>query len=177
MSSEAGESSSLEIFTAQLEKDLSNLTQHWSQFCFKQGLGPERPFPTQLAPWLCDTRGSKQHHPFSSLPFSSALQGYLCCCLKHTLLREPSSTSLNLLKYSNTANNCILSLYYVWKVAQCWIWKIKSLAMHILTTGKLKVELMTDETTVNWEKGNELPAASTVLPTFHYLLKFLSSKI
>lgn len=35
--------------------------------------------------------------------------------------------------------------------------------MYILTTGKLKVELMTDETTMNWEKGNELPVASTVL--------------
>ena len=42
--------------------------------------------------------------------------------------------------------------------------------MYILTTGKLKVELMTDETTMNWEKGNELPVASNVLPTFHYLL-------
>lgn len=49
--------------------------------------------------------------------------------------------------------------------------------MYILTTGKLKVELMTDETTMNWEKGNELPVASTVLPTFHYLLKYLSPKI
>lgn len=32
---------------------------------------------------------------------------------------------------------------------------------------ELRVELMTDETTTNWEKGNELPVASTVLPTFH----------
>lgn len=38
---------------------------------------------------------------------------------------------------------------------------------------ELRVELMTDETTMNWEKVNELPVASTVLPTFHYLLKSL----
>lgn len=122
-------------------------------------------------------REQVQHHLISPLRFSSVLQGYLCCCLKHIPLREHSSISLNLLKCPNAANNCILPLYYVWKVAHCWTWKIKSLAMYILTTRKLGVELMTDETTMDWEKGNELPVASTVLPTFHYLLKSLSSKI